>query len=33
MDSAEFPTLSHDVSFGTLNKLGIPVFELFSLVS
>jgi hypothetical protein len=33
MESATFPTVSHDVSCGTLNKLGIPVFELFSLVS
>ena len=33
MESAEFPTVSHDVSSAMLNKLGIPMFELFSLVS
>ena len=29
MESAEFRTMSHDVSSGMLNKLGISVFELF----
>jgi hypothetical protein len=30
MESAEFRTVSHDVSSGMLNELGIPVFELLS---
>ena len=33
MESAEFPAVSHDVSSVMSNKLGIPVFELFELVS
>jgi len=30
MESAEFRTVSHAISSGILNKLGIPVFELLS---
>jgi hypothetical protein len=30
MESAEFHTVSHDISCGMLNKLDIPVFELLS---
>jgi len=33
MESAAFLTVSHDISSSMLNKLGIPVFELVSLVS
>jgi hypothetical protein len=33
MESAEFRTVSHDINCGMLNKLGIPLFELLSLVS
>ena len=30
MESAEFRTVSHDVSSGMVNKLDIPLFELLS---
>ena len=33
MESAEFRTVSHAISSGMLNKLGIPVFEFYRMES